>query len=88
MIRYIVRYSQNKVSRHIVKKNIDTLEMINQRILSFSIQLGFIRYTIPTMVGNPLFLQPDRSFDFRINYVSQYTVSSTHSSPLKDIVNS
>lgn len=34
------------------------------------------------MVKNPLFLQPDHSFDFGIMNFDQYTVSSTHSSPL------
>jgi len=34
------------------------------------------------MVRNPLFLQPDHSFDFGIMNFYQYTVSSTHSSPL------
>jgi len=32
-------------------------------------------------IKNPLFLQPNRSFDFGINLLYQYTVSSTHLSP-------
>lgn len=33
------------------------------------------------MVRNPLFFQPNRSFDFGKKYPYQYTVSYTHSSP-------
>lgn len=55
----------------------------NQQIffLSFSIQLVYVRYNYKR-VKNPLFLQPDRSFDFGINFLYQYTVSSTHPSPI------
>lgn len=44
--------------------------MINPWILSFPIRLVLVRYKIPKIVRNPLFLQPDRSFDFRIMFLN------------------
>lgn len=55
----------------------------NQQIFlpSFSIQLVYVRYNYNRR-KNPLFLQPNRSFDFGINSLYQYTVSSTHPSTI------
>lgn len=76
---YVYNYSKKNIY---IPQTKETGES-NQQIffLSFSIQLVYVRYNYKR-VKNPLFLQLDRSFDFGINSLYQYTVSSTHPSPI------
>ena len=75
-IYYVYNESQKKIY---IPQTKETGES-NQQIffLSFSIQLVYVRYNYKR-VKNPLFLQLNRSFDFGIQSLYQYTVSFTHS---------